>query len=121
MVALRRFRLAFADDYRGKSEAEIHDRLHVALAEHEECAKGWGLELTDRTFTFLSSKEGILSSALGALTVASVGGAVALPIGGAAVVLGKVGLEFLKVRREQRLAELKSDVAYLSKLLALEN
>ncbi|WP_156170008.1 hypothetical protein [Aurantiacibacter luteus] len=114
--ALRKFRLSFSENFGGQSQAEIEDRLLSDLYEHEKAANSWGLEFADRSFSLLSTKEGIASTAIGGALGFAVGGPIPLAIGGLLLLGSQIGIEFVKMKRETKMNATKSPFTYLSKM-----
>ncbi len=121
MDALRRFRLFFADSFKGKELSYVEDRLATALDDYKETTKLWGFDTIRKTVSVAASNQNVVNSSI-ALAATGLTGA-PLPVAAAAgtvVTLAGCGVKFFEIFHDARLKKSKSPINFLSRIEDLE-
>lgn len=117
---LKRFRVFFAENFVGKSQSYIEDRLCSALEDHNDAIKLWDFETVKKTISVATAKENAVSTSIGVLSSILLGAPVAVSAGiGSAITLAGCAVEFASVFYKKRAIRTRSNLSFLSDLEGL--
>jgi hypothetical protein len=117
---LRRLRTFFSENYAGKEEAYVKDKLLSSIEDYEATTKVWGFDTAHKTLSVAVSNQNVIASSVATLAPAVAGMPLSVAAGaGAIITLGKCALEFSKIFVDRRREMLTSPMSYLSKLRKL--
>jgi len=104
--ALRDLRLFFTENFEGKDQEYVSDKLMQLVDRQEEIAKLWKFETVQKSLsvifnnqsTLISSASGLAAAFGGAPLVAVAGAALAFPIANCALEFGRIFIDSAKER-----------------------
>ena len=117
---LRKIRLFYQENFEGKDEQYVEDRLHTLQFEHEKATKLWGFETAQKAFSVVFDNRSMVPASVGGVIAATAGlplsmaalTAATVPVGRFALEISRAALDAFKARED-------NPVAYLTRLKKL--